>query len=102
MRSLGQTASAAAVILDGQPQSSVGRVPMSLRSLCLASAAVVAALGLATPVSAQQKPIKIAFIQDLTGPLEAYAKQEVTGFHLGLEYATKGTMMVAGRKIEVI
>jgi branched-chain amino acid transport system substrate-binding protein len=75
---------------------------MSLRSLCLASAALVAALGLAPPVFAQQKPIKIAFIQDLTGPLEAYAKQEVTGFQLGLEYATKGTMMVAGRKIEVI
>ncbi len=41
-------------------------------------------------------------IEDSTGPLEAYAKQSETGFKLGLEYATHGTMMVAGRKIEVI
>ena len=37
-----------------------------------------------------------------TGPLEAYAKQTEAGFKLGLEYATKGTMTVAGRKIVVI
>ena len=38
------------------------------------------------------EPIKIAQVVDLTGPLEAYAKQSVNGFQLGLEYATKGTM----------
>jgi branched-chain amino acid transport system substrate-binding protein len=57
---------------------------------------------MALPAVAQGKPIKIAFIQDKTGPLEAYATQESHGFMLGLEYATKGTMIVAGRKIEVI
>jgi branched-chain amino acid transport system substrate-binding protein len=49
-----------------------------------------------------QKPLRVALVEDSTGPLEAYAKQSRTGFMLGLDYATHGTMMVAGRKIEVI
>ncbi len=49
-----------------------------------------------------QSPIKIGFVQGLTGPLEVYAKQEVNGFKLGLEYATRGKLEVLGRKIEVI
>ena len=75
---------------------------MSLRPLSLAIMAAIAVGGFAGSGLAQQKPVKIAFIQDKTGPLEAYAKQESVGFQLGLEYATKGTMTVAGRKIEVI
>ncbi len=67
------------------------------------SVAVLLAMVLAAPLAlAQEKPVKIAFIQDKTGALEAYAAQESRGFMLGLEYATKGTMTVAGRKIEVI
>src|SRR5689334_11207100 len=63
----------------------------------------LAALALAVPAMAQQgKPVKVALIADKTGPLEAYAKQTEAGFKMGLEYATKGTMTVAGRKIEVI
>jgi len=46
--------------------------------------------------------LKIALIRGLTGPLQAYAKQTETGFMMGLEYATKGTMAVDGRKIVVI
>jgi branched-chain amino acid transport system substrate-binding protein len=61
----------------------------------------MAMLALAAPAWAQQPPIKIAVIYSKTGPLEAYAKQTEAGFMLGLEYATKGTMMVNGRKIEV-
>jgi branched-chain amino acid transport system substrate-binding protein len=65
--------------------------------------ATALALVLASPALAQQgKPLKVALVVDKTGPLEAYAKQTVTGFTLGLEYATTGTMTVAGRKIEVI
>src|SRR5579883_1427426 len=83
---------------DGRNRS--GRESMSMR---LVSCAAILLLGLAAPAVAQQgKPIKIAFIQDKTGLLEDYAKQEINGFTLGLEYATKGTMTVAGRKIEVI
>jgi len=70
------------------------------RHLLLSAIAAVFAMG--APASAQQKPVKVALIEDTTGPLEAYAKQSVTGFKLGLEYATKGTMTVAGRKIELI
>lgn len=48
------------------------------------------------------KDVKIAIIASKTGPLEAYAKQTIVGFNLGLEYATGGTMTVAGRKLVVI
>jgi branched-chain amino acid transport system substrate-binding protein len=73
---------------------------MSYRWLPLVAALL---LGLAAPAFAQAgKPVKVALIADKTGPLEAYAKQTVTGFRMGLEYATKGTLAVAGRKIEVI
>jgi branched-chain amino acid transport system substrate-binding protein len=73
---------------------------MSRRLSWLALLAALAAVG---PAHAQPgKPVKVALIADKTGPLEAYAKQTATGFMLGLEYATKGTMTVAGRKIEVI
>ena len=52
---------------------------------------------------AQEDPVKIALIHGLSGsPLEAYSKQTHTGFELGLEYATDGTMEVKGRKIELI
>ena len=50
----------------------------------------------------QSKEIKIAIIASKTGPLEAYAKQTIVGFHMGLDYATGGTMMVAGKKLVVI
>jgi branched-chain amino acid transport system substrate-binding protein len=53
-------------------------------------------------VLAQSKEIKIAHIYSKTGPLEAYGKQTATGFMMGLDYATGGTMMVAGKKIVVI
>ena len=51
---------------------------------------------------AQSKEIRIAHVYDKTGALEAYAKQTQTGFMLGLDYATGGTMEVAGKKIKVI
>ncbi len=70
---------------------------MRLKSLLAATLL----LGLAAPALAQA-PLKIALIQDKTGPLEAYAKQMVTGFNLGIEYATHGTGMVAGRKIVIV
>lgn len=52
--------------------------------------------------SAQAKEVKIAIIASKTGPLEAYAKQTILGFNMGLEYATGGTMTVAGKKLVVI
>src|ERR1700710_613536 len=52
--------------------------------------------------AAQADDLKIGLIYGKTGPLEAYAKKTETGLRMGLEYATKGTMTVDGRKIVVI
>lgn len=51
---------------------------------------------------AQQPPIKVGVVQGFSGALEAYAKQMLTGFKMGLEYGTKGKNEVIGRKIELI
>lgn len=59
-------------------------------------------LGLGAADALAQGPIKIGLVQGLTGPFEVYAKQAVTGFKLGLEYATGGKMEMLGRKVEVL
>jgi len=68
----------------------------SVRRILIAAAAGL----IASAASAQD--LKIALIHGKTGPLEAYAKQTETGLRMGLEYATRGTMMVDGRKIVLI
>lgn len=67
-------------------------------------AAAGLALGLAVPAAAQHDdPIKIALVHGLSGSaLEAFSKQTQTGFEMGIEYATDGSMEVNGRKIELI
>ncbi|MCP5281433.1 MAG: substrate-binding domain-containing protein [Rhodoferax sp.] len=77
---------------------------MHRRSLvALAALAATTALTLTAPAAmAQDKEIRIAHIHSLTGPLEAYGKQTTTGFNMGLNYATGGTMMVGGKKLVVI
>ena len=64
--------------------------------------AVWAAALVATPVFSQGKDIRIAHVYSKTGALEAYGKQTQTGFMMGLDYATGGTMAVEGRKLVVI
>jgi branched-chain amino acid transport system substrate-binding protein len=61
--------------------------------------AVAAAL---LSTTAYADDLTIALIYGKTGPLEAYAKQTETGLRMGLEYATKGTMTVDGRKIVIV
>ena len=69
----------------------------------LAGAALCAMALATTGAAAQNKgEIRIAHIHSKTGPLEAYGKQTSTGFMMGLEYATGGTMTVAGKKLVVI
>lgn len=58
--------------------------------------------GLMVGGSAGAAELVVAHVYDKTGPLEAYAKQTQAGLMMGLEYATQGTMEVAGRKIRVI
>ena len=90
------------------PRSRVARAHALPRrdALTLAAAAAVAAalpgVARAQAKAAPRPDVKIALIAGKTGPLEAYAKQTIVGFNMGLEYATGGTMTVAGRKLVVI
>lgn len=62
---------------------------------------IVAGLAVASGVYAAD--IKIALVHGTSGhPFQVFSKQTQTGFMLGLEYATKGTMAVKGNKIVVI
>jgi branched-chain amino acid transport system substrate-binding protein len=67
----------------------------------LLACALLGAAFLAGPALAQGE-IRIAHIHSKTGPLEAYGKQTATGFMMGLDYATGGTMAVNGKKLVVI
>ncbi|MBL8691000.1 MAG: substrate-binding domain-containing protein [Rhodospirillaceae bacterium] len=75
----------------------MGAYSRFLRVVMGGAAAVALSWGVA---SAQE--LKIALIAGKTGPLEAYAKQTEAGFMMGLEYLTKGSMELNGRKIRVI
>lgn len=73
-----------------------------IRAATGAALALSAVLSMSAPAHAQGKEIRIAHVYSRTGPLEAYGKQTQTGFLMGLDYATGGTMTVAGRKLVVI
>ena len=73
---------------------------MNLRRALLA-AAVLSSLAPAAFAQAN-KDLRIAHVYSKTGALEAYGKQTAIGFQMGLDYATGGTMTVAGRKLVVI
>lgn len=75
---------------------------MKIRKLSGVIVSVVLTLVFAAGLSLAAEPIKIAQVVGVTGPYEAYTKQSITGFKMGLEYATNGTNMVLGRPIEVI
>ncbi len=69
----------------------------------LAAIAVTGAILAAPMAAAQDGPAKIALVHGLSGSaFEVFSKQTTTGFELGLEYATNGTMEVKGQKIELI
>jgi branched-chain amino acid transport system substrate-binding protein len=53
-------------------------------------------------IKKQLEPVKIGIVTSKTGPLEAYGQQMLKGFELGLDYATGGTLEVAGRPIKVV
>jgi branched-chain amino acid transport system substrate-binding protein len=71
------------------------------RRFALAAAAFTAAALPGLTLSAGNE-IRIAHVYSKTGPLEAYGKQTQVGLMMGLEYATGGTMTVAGKKLVVI
>ena len=48
-------------------------------------------------------PVKIALVHGISGhTFEVFSKQAQTGFEMGIEYATGGTMEVNGHPIEII
>lgn len=55
-----------------------------------------------TAAAGGAEPVVIGGLTSLSGVLMDYGNQMRRGFELGLEYATKGTMTVAGRPIRVI
>jgi len=59
-------------------------------------------LALSVPPAMAAEPIKIANFEALSGPFEQYGNQARVGFKLGMEYATKGTMKLLGRPVEII
>ena len=75
-------------------------MPLMKRRLWLAAAATLAT----APAAFAQatKDLRIAHVYSKTGALEAYGKQTAIGFQMGLDYATGGTMVVAGRKLVLI
>ena len=78
-------------------------MPRRPLTVTLAIAALACAAAVSTPwAQTASKDIRIAHIMGKTGALEAYAKQSQVGFMMGLEYATGGSMTVAGRKLVVI
>jgi branched-chain amino acid transport system substrate-binding protein len=48
------------------------------------------------------EPLKIGIMADLSAVLQLYGVELQNGFTLGLEYATDGTMEIAGRPVEII
>ena len=60
------------------------------------------ALFMFTSGSWAAEPIKIAQIEALSGPFEQFGNQAKTGFQLGMEYATNGSMTLLGRPVKII
>jgi branched-chain amino acid transport system substrate-binding protein len=52
--------------------------------------------------AAEGDPLVVGLMTDKSGALAVYGPSQTQGFYLGLEYATNGTMEVAGRPIKVI
>ena len=67
--------------------------------MLLAGTATVAAKSQQS--SASTASYKIGFIYPRTGALGAYGAEEIQGFKLGLQYATKGTNKVNGKTLDI-
>ncbi|ALT79533.1 ABC transporter permease [Paucibacter sp. KCTC 42545] len=90
-----------------QPSPAAQRPAARRRGYCLLMLAALTGAGSLSGVAmaqgaAAKGEVRIAHVYSKTGPLEAYGKQTQTGFMMGLDYATGGSMMVAGKKIVVI
>jgi len=74
-----------------------------LLTLACAGLVAFAAPAVAGDTIKAGEPIKIALVHGISGSsYQVFSRQTQTGFMMGLEYATGGTMEVKGHKIEVI
>lgn len=74
-----------------------------LTALPILLAVAMLAAPVSQPARAQDdEPLKVGLLVDLSAVLQLYGVELQNGFTLGLEYATDGTLEVAGRPIEVI
>ncbi|MFH1103132.1 MAG: substrate-binding domain-containing protein [Pseudomonadota bacterium] len=72
------------------------------KNLFYSIAVIAAVLAIGTSPLNAAEPIKIGILQGLSGALEVYAKAEVIGFKMGLEWATKGTNQIIGRDVQLL
>jgi branched-chain amino acid transport system substrate-binding protein len=76
---------------------------MPTRLTTVATAAIAAAMAsFCAGASAAAPAYRIALIEGRTGLLEPYARATETGFRMGLDYLTGGTMQVDGHRLELI
>ncbi len=88
------------------PTTAPAAQPTSAASTAATTAATRAATAAATTAAATSAPsaggsIKVGLLTDRSGVVAIYGPMLEQGFDLGLQYATDGTMTVAGKKIEV-
>lgn len=75
---------------------------MRKRTLMALLLVLALAVGMVPARAQEGEPLKIGLLTDLSAVLQLYGVELQNGLMLGLEYATEGTMTVAGRPIEVI
>jgi len=82
------------------------RVGLPNRLLMAAAAVLVAACGgtsstAAPPSNTVKDTVKVGIVYSKTGLLASYGQQYIEGLQIGVAYATKGTNIVNGHKIEI-
>jgi len=70
-----------------------------LTVLLILAATLMLTIGI---VGAQDDTLKIGVLTDLSSGLSFYGIEMQNGVQLGFEYATDGTMTIAGRPVELI
>lgn len=91
-------AASSAAAASAAPSTAPAAVASPTRPAASAAAAATPATS-AAPVQVKDT-VKVGLIVSKTGPLQSYAEQYLEGFDIGLDYATKGTGVVNGHRIE--
>jgi len=68
---------------------------------CCALALSLGSSGVAPVAAAGNEPVKVGLVTSKTGLLGAYGVEFLRGFQVGLAYATHGTGMAGGHKLEI-